>query len=84
MLKKARKHKSGGYKNILDRWHDDDKYRKSLSDIGWTEEQIIQFDAIALEDHSYVATWQERCRNEKSWKKIFECRGYSRGIESAH
>ena len=35
ILRKARKHKSGG------RWHDDDKYRKSLSDIGWTEEQII-------------------------------------------
>ena len=37
MLKKARKHKNGGYKNILDRWKKDDKYRKSLSDIGWTE-----------------------------------------------
>ena len=59
MLRKARKHKSGGYKSFLDRWHDDDKYRKSLSDIGWTGEQIIQYDAIAVEDHSYVATWQE-------------------------
>ena len=63
---KARKHKSGGYKTILDRWHDDDRYRKSLSDIGWTEEKIIQYDAIASEDHSYVTTWQERSRNEKS------------------
>ena len=69
MLRKARKHKSGGYKkNILERWHDDDKYRKSLSDIGWTEEQIIQYDAIALEDHSYVATWEERSKNGKSRK----------------
>ena len=42
MLKEALKHKSGGCENILDRWHDDDKYRKSLSDIGWAEEQIIQ------------------------------------------
>ena len=54
-------------KTILERWYDDDKYRKSLSDIGWTEEQIIQYDASALEDHSNVATWQERSRNAKSW-----------------
>ena len=39
MLREARKHKSGGYKNILERWHNDEKYRKSLSDGGWTEEQ---------------------------------------------
>ena len=56
MLRKARKHKSGGYTTILERWHDDDEYRKSVSDIGCTEEQIIQHDAIALEDPSYVAT----------------------------
>ena len=66
MLKKARKHKSGGYKTTLERGHDDEKHRKSLSDIGWTEEQIIQYDAIALEDHTYGATWQERSRNGKS------------------
>ena len=47
MLRKARKHKSGGYKTILERWHDDDKHRNSLSDIGWTEEQITQYDASA-------------------------------------
>ena len=56
MLSKARKYKRGGYKNILVRWHDNDNYRKCLSDTGWTEEQIIQYDAIGLEDHSYVAT----------------------------
>ena len=54
-------------KTFVERWHHDDKHRKSLSDIGWTGEQIIQYDAIALEGHSYVATWQERGRNEKSW-----------------
>ena len=68
ILRKARLHKSGGYKTFLDRWNNDDKYRKSLSDIRWSEEQIIQYDVIALEDHSYVATKQERGRNEKSWK----------------
>ena len=68
MLRKARKHKSGGYKIFLERWHDDDKYRKSLSDTGWTEEQIIQYDAIALEDHclrGYMA-------RKKSELKILE------------
>ena len=68
MLRKVRKRKSGGHKTVLGRLHDDDKYRKSLSDIGWTEEQIIQFDEIALEDHSYVDSWQESSRNVKSWK----------------
>ena len=75
MLRKARKHKSGGYKSILERWHDDDKYRKSLSVIGWTEEQIIQYDAIALDDHSNVATWQERGRNGKSWNFSWNAEG---------
>ena len=50
----------GGYKPFLERWHKDYKYRSSLSLIGWTEEQIIEHDRIALEDHSYVATKPER------------------------
>ena len=37
MLQKARQPKHGGYKTILEKWHKDDKYRKSLSDIGWIE-----------------------------------------------
>ena len=40
---------------------------KSLSDIGWPEEQIIQYDELALEDHSKIATTKERTRNEKKW-----------------
>ena len=83
MRRKARKHKSGGYKTFLERWHDDDKYRKSLSDIRWTEEQIIHFDAIALEDHSCAATWQERSRNGKSWKVSLNAESIQRTIESA-
>ena len=71
MLRKVRKRKSGGYKTVLGRWHDDDKYRKSLSDIGWTEEQIIQFVEIALEDHSYVDTRQEKSRNGKFLEHFF-------------
>ena len=67
MVQKARQSKHGGYKTILERWHKDDKYRSSLSLIGWTEEQIIEHDKIALEDHSYVATKPERIQNTKLW-----------------
>ena len=67
MLQNARQPKHGGYKTILEGWHKDDQYRKSLSDIGWTEEQIIQYDEPALEDHSCIATREERTRSEKSW-----------------
>ena len=66
MLQKARQPTHGGYKTILDRWHKDDDNRKSLSDIGWTEGHIIQYDKIALEDHFYIATPKERARNEKN------------------
>ena len=75
LLRKARSNKNGNSKTILHRWHDDDKYRKSLSDIGWIEEQTIQYDAIVLEDRSYVASWQERSRNEKSWKISLNAEG---------
>ena len=74
MLKKARKHKNG-YKNILDRWNNDDKHHKSLSDIGWTEERIIQDNEIVSEDHSHVATKQERTRNENSSKLSLNAEG---------
>ena len=66
--------------NILDRWNNDDKYRKSLSDIGWSKEQVIQYDEIVLEDRSYVATQQERSRNEKSWKLSSNAEGIQRPL----
>ena len=47
MLQKARQPKHGGSKTILE-------FRKSLSEIGWTGEQIIQYDIIALEDHFFL------------------------------
>ena len=67
MLQKARQPKHGGYKTILERWHNDDQHGKSLSEIGWTEEQIVQYDELALEDQSFVATRGERDPSEKSW-----------------
>ena len=66
MLRKARKHRSGGCKSILEIWHVDDKYRKSLSDIEWAEEQIVQNDELALEfQRGYMA-------RKKSERKIME------------
>ena len=67
MLQKARQPKHGGHKSILERWHKDAQYRKSLSEIGWNWEQIIGYDKIALEGHSYVATRSERIQNSKHW-----------------
>ena len=65
--RKTRQCKHGGHNTILERWHKDDEYRKSLSKNGWTEEQIVQYDKLALEDHSYVAIKEERIRNRKGW-----------------
>ena len=62
-LQKARQPKHGGHSSILERWHNGDEYRESLSLIGWTEQQIIEYDRIALENHSYVATSAERIQN---------------------
>ena len=59
MLKKAHQHKNG-YRNILDRWFQDDKYRNSLSGGGWNEEGTMQHDELALEDHSYTATRENK------------------------
>ena len=50
----------------LERWHKDEQDRKSLSEIRWTEEQIIEYDKIALEDHSYVARRSERIHKYKT------------------
>ena len=68
MLRKARNSKNGNCKTILERWYKDDQYRKFLSDIGWTEEQIKQYDALAMEHHTYVATPEARGRYKNSWK----------------
>ena len=67
MRQKARQPKHGWYKTVEERWYTDDQHRKSLPDIGWIEEQIMQYDELALEDHSYIATTEERTRNEKNW-----------------
>ena len=76
MLKKVQREQ---YKTILEKWYDDDKYRKYLSDVGWNEEGIIQHDKIASNDHSYTVTKEEGSRNENS----LNAEGVTRTIESA-
>ena len=72
MLKKAQKKQCSA---ILDRWYKDYLYRGSLSKVGWNEENIMEYDNIALEDHSYTATREERRRNENSWKLSLNAEG---------
>ena len=42
-------------------------YRNSQTHIEWTEDFCKHLDALASEDHSYVAAWYERARFEKVW-----------------
>ena len=60
VLRKGKLPKNGSCHTILERWYKDADYQMSLSDEGWTEEKIRQHDALALEDHSYEATPEER------------------------
>ena len=67
MLKKARQGKHGGHPTILSKWYDDEKCRKSLSDIGWREHHIILCDRTALETHIYKASRAERSQIANNW-----------------
>ena len=49
MLHKAGRKKHGEHSSILARWHSDFNFRFSLTRIGWTEQDIMLFDRIALE-----------------------------------
>ena len=52
MLRKAQKKQCSTF---LERWYEDGFYLGSLSKLGWNEENIMEYDKIALEDHSYTA-----------------------------
>ena len=43
--------------------------------IGWTEEFCKHVDDLAQDDHSYVATWQERERYGKGWEISLNIQG---------
>ena len=58
-----------GYTSIFDRWTRRDVCRASQLNIGWTEEQAKQMDQLALEDHAYHATKEERERyTQLGWR----------------
>ena len=78
MLPKAPQEKHGGHNSILERWHNDERHRDSLSRIEWTEQQIIQHDKLAFEDHSHVATKEERIRIRTTWVLKLNCEGVQR------
>ena len=63
VLRKAKLPKNGSCETNLERWHTDAVYQKSLSAEVWKE-----YDALALEDHSYEATPQERGRWQRNWE----------------
>ena len=69
VLRKAQNAKNGQRKTILERWFQDAQCRANLSEHGWTEEQIRQYDALALEDP------EERRRWEKNWHIVFNEEG---------
>ena len=66
MFRKHKLPKNGSCETILERWHTDAVYQKSVFDEGWTEEKISQYDELALEDHSYEATPAESGRWQRN------------------
>ena len=70
MLRKAKLPKNGSCETTLERWSTDAVCQMSLSDEGWTEEKVRQYDALALKAHSYEATRAERGRWQRNWKIV--------------
>ena len=58
-------------KTIVERIHDrfqrDPVYRESQLKIGWTEKKCIEWDELAIEDHTYRLTPEEKRRNQGQW-----------------
>ena len=50
-------------------------YKNSQMRRGWDEDLCKRSDRVAQEDHSYIATWEERQRYEKGWKLCWETQG---------
>ena len=71
VLRKAQNGKNGYCETVLERWYKDAQYRANLSEHGWTEEQIRQYDALALEVLSCEATPEKRRRWEKNLAHCF-------------
>ena len=75
MLGEARQKKHGSHPTILSRWYASEKYRTSLSLIGWKEKRTMPHDSIALEQRIYIATRAERIQNSKHWILTLNAQG---------
>ena len=56
------KHKNTGkkqYENIHDRFIRDMTFRKTMIELGRSEDVILEMDRLASEDHSHIATEEE-------------------------
>ena len=47
------------YENIHDRFIRDTLFRKTMIELGRSEEVILEMDRLASEDHSHIATEEE-------------------------
>ena len=77
-LRNSQRSKEGKEKcsqNLLDRFLNSPRYRAWQTAIGWDEDVCARYDAIAAEDHSYIATQAERRRNENYWKLVLNTSG---------
>ena len=89
MLKKARKHKNGGYENILDRWHKRWQIPQVFVRywVGWGTDHRIRWNRIRrpfLRGYTFVCGYMAGRKSERtSLEKFFECRRYSRANVSA-
>ena len=54
------------YTSILDRWHNDEIYRASQLENGWTEEWVKYLDYISKIDVSHEAPYRQRQRYEST------------------
>ena len=55
------------FDGIHDRFQWDSVFRDSQLKIGWTEEECIEMDKLAQEDHSYCPSYEEYERKKKNW-----------------
>ena len=64
-----------GFESILHHFQMCEVHLSSQTNIKWTEELCKHLEEWAREDHSYVATWQERQRYEKVRKLCLNSQG---------
>ena len=80
LKKKCRKR---GYNDIHDRFIRDTWFRKSMLEMGRTEEVIREMDRLANEDHTHIATEEELDVYRGNWVDTFEFCGFRHDADKA-